>query len=297
MNIAFIGLGHMGALMARNLLDAGHALFVHDIVQAACDGAVEAGANWAASPAEAARQAEIIVSSVPGPQEVTALMKGPDGVLAGIAEGALVIETSTIGPAQSRDLADRFRAKGASYVDATVNRIRLDGVAEGRMTVMVGGKVVDFERARPILECIGDKIHHVGPTGSGNAVKLLNQMIFLSYVAVFSEGLALGQRLGVPLETLLQVFSTSAAGHTMIVDKYDQIESGDETAGFAIARVIKDLDLAAELCAEAAFSAPGFAASLAAFKSAADAGLGASDMTALQRLFRDDRIGGCDQSL
>lgn len=292
MNVGFIGLGRMGALMARNLIDAGHALYVHDIDRSACDEAVGAGASWAGSPAEAARRATIVVSSVPGPREVTAVMTGPQGVLAGIQEGALVIECSTIGPNQSRDLARQFSDRGASYVDATVNRIRLDGVAEGRMTIMVGGDAADFERARPILECLGDRIHHVGPTGSGNAVKLLNQMIFLSYVAVFSEGLALGQRLGVPLETLLQVFATSAAGHTMIVDKYDQIESGDETPGFAIARVIKDLDLAAELCDEAAFSAPGFAASLAAFKSAAAEGFGASDMTTLHRLFRDDQIVG-----
>ena len=211
-------------------------------------------------------------------------------VLAGLGQGALVIETSTIGQGQSRDLADRFEAKGASYVDATVNRIRLDGVAEGRMTIMVGGREEDFERARPILECLGDRIHHVGPTGSGNTVKLINQMIFLSYVAVFSEGLALGQRLGVSLETLLKVFSTSAAGHAMIVDKFDQIEAGDETPGFAIARVIKDLDLAAELCSEEEFFAPGFEASIASFKSAADVGLGASDMTALHRLLRDGQV-------
>ena len=292
MNVGFIGLGRMGSLMARNLIDAGHSLFVHDIDREACDGAVNAGARWASSSAEAARQATIVVSSVPGPLEVAEIMTGRDGVLAGIAEGALVIETSTIGPSQSRDLARQFSAHSVSYVDATVNRIRLDGVAEGHMTIMVGGEVADFKRALPILECLGDQIHHVGPTGSGNTVKLLNQMIFLSYVAMFSEGLALGQRLGLPLETLLKVFSTSAAGHTMIVDKYDQIKSGDETPGFTIARVIKDLDLAAELCDEVVFSAPGFAASLAAFKCAAAEGAGASDMTALHKLFRDRRIVG-----
>ena len=117
-------------------------------------------------------------------------------------------------------------------------------------------------------------------------------MIFLSYVAAFSEGLALGERLGLPLGTLLRVFSTSAAGHTMIADKYDQIESGDETPGFAITRVIKDLELAAGLCDEAAFAPPGLAATVAAFKSADDDGFGASDMTVLHKLFRDGRIAG-----
>ena len=292
MNVAFIGLGRMGSLMARNLMSAGHSLFVHDLDRTACNALVEIGARRVSSAAEAARQATIVISSVPGPLEVKEIMNGHDGVLAGVAEGSLVIETSTIGASQSRDLASQFSALGVSYVDATVNRIRLDGVAQGRMTIMVGGEVSDFERARPILECLGDQVHHIGPTGSGNVVKILNQMIFLSYVAVFSEGIALGQRLGVPLETLLRVFSTSAAGHTMIVDKYDQIEADDETPGFAISRVIKDLELASELCDEVAFSAPSFISCLAAFKNAAAEGFGDSDMTVLHKLLRDNPVVG-----
>ena len=292
MNVAFIGLGRMGSLMARNLMSAGHSLFVHDLDQTACNALVEIGARRVSSAAEAARQARIVISSVPGPLEVKEIMNGHDGVLAGVAEGSLVIETSTIGASQSRDLASQFSALGVSYVDATVNRIRLDGVAQGRMTIMVGGEVSDFERARPILECLGDQVHHIGPTGSGNVVKVLNQMIFLSYVSVFCEGIALGQRLGVPLETLLRVFSTSAAGHTMIVDKYDQIEADDETPGFAISRVIKDLELASELCDEVAFSAPSFTACLAAFKNAAADGFGDSDMTVLHKLLRDNPVVG-----
>ena len=292
MNVGFIGLGRMGSLMARNLMSAGHSLLVHDIDRTASDALVEFGARSVSSAAEAARHATIVISSVPGPLEVKEIMNGRDGVLAGIAEGSLVIETSTIGASQSRDLASQFATLGVSYVDATVNRIRLDGVAQGRMTIMVGGEGSDFERARPILECLGDQVHHIGPTGSGNVVKVLNQMIFLSYVAVFSEGIALGQRLGVPLETLLRVLSTSAAGHTMIVDKYDQIEADDETPGFAISRVIKDLELASELCDEVAFSAPSFTSCLAAFKSAAADGFGDSDMTVLHKLLRDNPVVG-----
>ena len=206
MDIGFVGLGRMGVPMAQNLIAAGHTLFVHDINREACDAAINAGAAWAENPAALARQAQVMISSVPGPNEVSAVMTGPDGVLAGVTIGALVIDTGTLGPAQRRDLHRRFAEKDAAYVDATVNRIHVGGVAEGRMTIMVGGTIADFERARPILECLGDKIHHVGPTGSGNVVKLLNQMIFLSYVEVFCEGIALGQRLDVDLATMLQVF-------------------------------------------------------------------------------------------
>jgi 3-hydroxyisobutyrate dehydrogenase len=290
MDVGFIGLGRMGSLMAQNLIAAGHALVVHDIERENCGAAIEAGAAWADSPADLARRCETIVSSVPGPLEVSAVMTGADGILAGVREDTLVIETSTIGPAQSRELYQQFAAKKAVYVDATVNRIRLDGVAEGRMTIMVGGSAAEFERALPILNILGDRIHHVGPTGSGNVVKLLNQMIFLSYVEVFCEGIALGERLGIDLGMMLKVFSTSAAAHPMIADKYEQIETGDDAPGFAIGRVIKDLDLVAELCAEAAFTARGFHTVLDSFRSAGDKGFSEKDMTVLHNILRDHTI-------
>jgi 3-hydroxyisobutyrate dehydrogenase-like beta-hydroxyacid dehydrogenase len=290
MNVGFVGLGRMGSLMAQNLIAAGHALVVHDIKQENCAAAIEAGATWADGPSDLARHCETIISSVPGPVEVAAVMTGLDGILAGVREGTLIIETSTIGPAQSRDLYQQFAVKKAVYLDATVNRIRLDAVAEGRMTIMVGGSAAEFERALPILNILGDRIHHVGATGSGNVVKLLNQMIFLSYVEVFSEGIALGERLGIDLGTMLKVFSTSAAAHPMIADKYEQIEAGDDAPGFAINRVVKDLDLVAELCAEATFSARGFHTILDSFRRAEDKGFSDKDMTVLHNLFRDHTI-------
>ncbi len=289
MEIAFIGLGRMGAPMALNLLAAGHALHVHDIDPRAEESVLAAGARRAPGPAAAARVAEAVISSVPGPAEVDAVMTGEDGVLAAAREGLLVIETSTIGPGQSRDLARRFAERGADYVDAPVNRIAADGAARREMTIMVGGDANAFARARPVLECLGDRIHHVGPTGTGNAVKLLNQMIYLSSVAVFCEGLALGQRLGVPLETLLAIFETSAAGHPMIRDRHPRIAAGDESPGFAVDRVLKDLGLADALRAEAEFAAPGFAAALAAYRRASEAGYGAADMTVLHRLLAEPR--------
>ena len=285
MDIAFIGLGRMGAPMALNLLASGHALDVHDIDPGAAERAIEAGARWAASPAEATQRSEIVVSSVPGPSEVDAVMTGADGVLSAARAGLMMIETSTIGPEQSRALARRFAERGASYIDAPVNRIAADAAARGEMTIMVGGDSETFARALPILRSLGDRIHHVGPTGAGNAVKLLNQMIYLSYASVFCEGLALGERLGIPLETLLAIFETSAAGHPMIGDKHARIAAGDETPGFAVDRVLKDLRLADVLRAETGFAAPGFAAALGAYRRAAAEGHGGADLTVLRRLF------------
>jgi len=287
MEIGFIGLGRMGSQMALNLIGKGHRLLVYDTNKDACSSAVKAGAREVSNPAEIARNVEFVISCVPGPREVAEVMTNPNGVLDGVVEGSLVIETSTIGPGQSCDLAQKFKEKGASYIDATVNRIVLDTVVEGKMTIMVGGDVEAFERAKPLLECLGDNIYHIGPTGSGNTVKVLNQMIFLSYVAVFSEGLALGEQLGVPKAKLLEVFSTSAAGHRMIMDKYTQFDADEEAPGFTINRVIKDLELANELCVGQNYPAPIFAAALAAFKQAGEQGLGSYDITALNRPLHD----------
>ena len=287
MEIGFIGLGRMGSQMALNLIGKGHRLLVYDTNKDACSSAVKAGAREVSNPAEIARNVEFVISCVPGPREVAEVMTNPNGVLDGVVEGSLVIETSTIGPGQSCDLAQKFKEKGASYIDATVNRIVLDTVVEGKMTIMVGGDVEAFERAKPLLECLGDNIYHIGPTGSGNTVKVLNQMIFLSYVAVFSEGLALGEQLGVPKAKLLEVFSTSAAGHRMIMDKYTQFDADEEAPGFTINRVIKDLELANELCVGQNYPAPIFAAALAAFKQAGEQGLGSYDIIALNRPLHD----------
>ena len=279
MDIGFIGLGRMGTPMTLKLIRNGHRLLVHDTQKSACESAINSGAQWISNPAELTHRTKFIISSVPGPIEVSEVMIGQNGLLEGNVDETLIIETSTIGPDQSRDLATKFKEKGGSYLDATVNRIKLEDVAEGHMTIMVGGEPADFQRAKPILECLGDKVHHIGPTGSGNAVKLINQMIFLSYFAVFSEGLALGNHLGLKSETLLDVFSTSAAGHGMIIDKYSKISSLDESSAFTIDRVIKDLQLANELCRNQKFSAPTFSAALVKYLEAARDGLGSSDVT------------------
>jgi len=283
MEIGFIGLGRMGSQMALNLIGKGHKLLVYDTNKDACGSAVKAGAREVSNPAEIARNVKFVISCVPGPREVAEVMTNPNGVLDGVVDGSLVIETSTIGPGQSCDLAQKFKEKGASYIDATVNRIVLDSVVEGKMTIMVGGDVEAFERAKPILECLGDNIYHIGPTGSGNTVKVLNQMIFLSYVAVFSECLALGEQLGVPKAKLLEIFSTSAAGHRMIMDKYTHMDEDNKAPGFTINRVIKDLELANELCTGQDHSAPIFSAALAVYREAAKQGLGFSDITSLNR--------------
>lgn len=283
MKIGFIGLGRMGTPMVLNLIKKGHDLSVYDIDKKACKEGIKAGASLRSNPAELASQVNFVISSLPGPREVADVMTGANGVLEGIPGGSLVIETSTIGSRQSRDLAQRFMEKKVSYIDATVNRIDVNDVVKGKMTIMVGGTKEAFKRAKPILKCLGDNIFHMGPNGLGNAVKVLNQMIYLSYMAAFSEGLALGESLGIPLKNLLEVFSTSAAGHKMIMDRFNQMDEFIDSPGFTIDRIIKDLELANELCDEKDYEAPIFSSTLEVYKKASQKGLGSCDVTVLNR--------------
>ena len=187
MDIGFIGLGRMGGAMALNLQSSGHSLHVNDVRREACDAVVAGGGSYHATPAEIARHGEMVLISVPGPDQVDAVLGGDGGLLAGLADGMLVIDATTIAPGQSRENARRCAMQGADYIDAPVSGGQ-HGAVSRDLAAMVGAEPAAFERARPVLECIANSITHVGPIGGGSTLKLLNQLIFVSYQLVFAEG-------------------------------------------------------------------------------------------------------------
>ena len=227
MKVGFIGVGIMGAGMARNILKAGHELFVHDNRREACDPLVEAGALYADTPSEAAKRSEAIVICVPWPGPQEAVMEGPDGIFAGIESGSLIIDTTVMPPKNNWDLAERCTGLGLDYIDAPVSGA-VTGAADGTLGAMVGGDEATFQRALPVLECYASKIRHVGPVGSGNTLKLVNNCIYVSYQSAFAEGLALGKDLGLSLETMLEVLATSSGGQSHITRRYAGIR-GDKS--------------------------------------------------------------------
>jgi 3-hydroxyisobutyrate dehydrogenase-like beta-hydroxyacid dehydrogenase len=273
MNIGFIGLGRMGGAMARNLQDSGHTLYVNDIRREACDGIVSAGGTFGPTPADVARQSEAVFISVPGPDQVDAALDGDDGLLAGLSDGMLVIDATTIGPDQSRVNARRCAERGADYIDAPVSGGQ-HGAQSRDLAAMVGADAASFERAKPLLECIAKNITHVGPIGTGSSIKLLNQLIFVSYQLVFAEGLAIGEDLGLDLETMLQVWGASAAGHPEITMKY------------VAKNALLFFDLAEQARGDLGYTTPLFEAASESLRRAVADGLAGEDMIRARARYR-----------
>ena len=276
MRIGCIGLGRMGGPMSRNLAKAGHEIVVFDVRPDVVKAAADYGAAGASTAREAAAQVDAVLISVPGPQEDDEVLLGRDGVLAGAGKGLLVIDATTITVEQSRKLARRCREQGVDYLEAPVSGAPHGAVA-ATLTVMAGGDQATFERALPILRSIGSNIRLIGPSGCGTAIKLINQAVYVSYMSVFAEGLALGEAVGISLDTLLDVLGTSAAGHPMIATKYDEIRGLAKT-GFALERAMLFMDLARESFENVSLSTPVIDAAAGSVRHGLERGLHARDI-------------------
>ena len=208
-NIAFIGLGNMGGPMAQNLVKAGHALTVFDLVPAAVQVLVADGAQAAGSAREAVAGADVVISMVPASQHVDALYLGPDGILEHIPTHALVIDCSTIAPQTARKVAQAALARGLDMVDAPVSG-GTGGAIAGTLTFIVGGTVAALERARPILEKMGKNIFHAGGAGAGQVAKIANNMLLGVQMAATAEALALGVANGLDPKVLSDIIGKSS---------------------------------------------------------------------------------------
>lgn len=195
--VGFIGLGLMGAGMARNILAKGNDLLVvahRD--RTTVDALVAGGAREVGSPREMAAEADVIVLCLNGSAVVEAVVRGDDGILAGARAGLLVIDTSSSDPVSTGVLAAELAAAGAALVDAPLSRTPKEA-AEGTLDCMVGGADADVARAWPVIACFAAKIVHTGPVGAGHTMKLLNNFVSISYAAIYSEALALGALVGI----------------------------------------------------------------------------------------------------
>lgn len=249
MKVGFIGIGRMGTPMAHHVLAAGHLLKVCDVRPDAVTPLEKAGASVAATPAEAATDVDIVVASLPGPEEVELVMTGPDGVLTRAGPGLLIADTSTVSATLSRRLADAFEAEGARYLDWPITGGH-EGAVSATLSMMVGGDKAAYERALPVMRSFGSNIHYMGQSGAGSGMKLIIQLIFLTQLVTFFEGLALGDRLGINLNSMLEMIKSSAARHPTIEKRYDKIKANDLTPRFELRLVLKDLTLASGLLTE-----------------------------------------------
>ena len=241
--VGFIGLGIMGKPMAKNLIEAGHELVVFNRTQSKAEELAGDGATVAGSPREVAEQSDVIITMLPDSPQVEEVLVGEDGVLEGIKEGALVVDTSTISPVVTEELAAKVKEKGASMLDAPVSGGDV-GAIEGTLSIMVGGSEEDFERARPLFEAMGKTVTHVGETGAGQVAKAANQIVVALTIEAVSEALVLGSKGGVAPEKILDVLGGGLAGNKVMEVKREKMLTHSFDPGFRIELHHKDLGIA-----------------------------------------------------
>ena len=232
----------MGKPMARNLLKAGHSLMIHNRSLASVQELVDAGARSASSPAEVARQSDLIVTMLPNSPDVERVALGEAGLADGVRDGQLFIDMSTINPLVSQKVGQILGEQGVGMLDAPVSGGE-QGAIDGILSIMVGGEPPDFERAMPLFEVMGRTITHMGPLGSGGFTKLANQIIVAINLTAIGEALVFGARSGVNPRKMVQALSGGLAGSRCLDQKADKILSGDFGPGFKIDLHAKDLGL------------------------------------------------------
>jgi len=247
-NLGFIGVGSIGSPMAGQLLRAGHALVVYDLRRENAAALLAAGATWADSPAAVAGASEVVATCLPGPKEMEQVTLGPKGILERIPQGALYIDHTTNSPLLVRHVYGLLQARGVEMLDAPVS-----GGTEGAQTrdllVMVGGEPSTFDRARPILDALAERVLHVGPIGCGSVCKILHNCASFTLDLTMAECWTVGVKAGVAPETIVDVFNKAALGNMMSlkVRLPATYLRGNFDPRFALRLARKDLGLALEL--------------------------------------------------
>jgi 3-hydroxyisobutyrate dehydrogenase len=298
MKIAFIGLGNMGGPMARNLLKAGHELVVFDVVQRNVDALKAAGAAAAPSAKLASGQAELVITMLPSSPHVKSVYLGADGVLAGVAGGIPLVDSSTIDPHTTRDVAAAALAHGNPMADAPVSG-GTGGAEAGTLTFMVGAEPALFDRVRPLLAHMGKNIVHCGGTGTGQVAKICNNMLLgISMIGV-AEAMNLGVALGIDAKVLAGIINTSS-GRCWSSDTYNPYPGVMEnvpaargyTGGFGADLMLKDLGLATDAAKQAKQSVAMGAMAQQLYQLWSSQGGGSKDFSAIINLLNKSSAAG-----
>ena len=238
--VAFIGLGAMGSRMAANLLAAGHKLRVYNRDRAKTKALADKGAAVCATPAEAAKGAEFVVSIVADDAATRAVMLGADGAVAGAAAGTILIDSSTNTPAMAREVAKAAAAKGCQYLDAPVSGSLVQ--AQGKELVfMVGGDKAAFDKAQPLFAAMGRMAKLMGGSGTGATIKLVNNMLSGTTTAALAEAAQVAEAAGLDRDAALEILGEGAAGSRLLKSKLPKMFKRDFSAQFQLELMEKDL--------------------------------------------------------
>lgn len=277
MKIGFIGLGVMGRPMAKNLIKAGHQLLVYDRVDSAVEELVQAGAS-AAAPEKIAAECRAIITMLPNGPHVKSVMFDEGGLAQYAPEGTLFIDMSSIAPNDTADIARGLAEKKLRLVDAPVSGAYA-GAVEGTLAIMVGGSEADVAEAMPLLEIMGGKVTHIGPSGCGSACKLCNQIMIAASLAAVSESMMLAKKIGCDINKVFEAVKTGFAGSNVLNSQVPKILEHTFQPGFKIDLHLKDLRNVAAAAAQ--YGAP----------------VPMTDFTlSIMQKLHDDGFGGCDNS-
>lgn len=288
MQVAFIGLGNMGFPMAGHLAAAGHDVAVSNRSPAKVEAWVAAhGGTGAATPAEAAAGADVVCLCVGADDDVRQVVTGPHGALVALAPGATIIDHTTTSAVLAREIGEAAATAGVGFVDAPVSGGQA-GAEAGTLSVMCGAEPATLEQVRPVLEAYGRTITHVGPVGSGQLTKMVNQVLCAAAIAGASEALNFAQAVGLDTDLVLGAVTGGAAnswylenrGHTMVRDEFD--------FGFAVDWILKDLRICLDEAGARGIPLPLTAMAEGDYVRSHDRGDGRLDATATIRLRRED---------
>jgi 3-hydroxyisobutyrate dehydrogenase len=286
MKVAFIGMGTMGAPMARNILKAGHEVVVHNRTRERELPLVEAGALRAETPGDAAAGVDIIITCVSDTPDVEAIVLGSEGVIHEAAAGSLFIDMSTISPKATRHMAAVLADKEIRMLDAPVSG-GSEGAQNGTLAIMVGGESNDVQSAMPVLQAMGKTITHVGGVGSGQVTKAINQTILAGVFMGVAEGMVLGMKAGLDMQKVIEAISGGAAGSWVLSNRAMNMVNNTYPLGFRTRLHHKDLGIALEAARDLGVALPVGALVDQIENGIIGRGYGDEDMSAMARILRE----------
>ena len=289
--IGFIGLGIMGKPMSKNLLKAGYPLVVYDIVAAAVDEVVKAGAERGTSPKDVAAKADAIITMLPNSPQVKEVVLGKDGIIETMRPGSILIDMSSIAPLVSREVAAALAAKKIRMLDAPVSGGEPKAI-DATLSIMVGGNRVDFDEYLPILKTMGASVVLCGEIGAGNVTKLANQIVVAANIAAVSEALVLATKAGVNPDLVFQAIRGGLAGSTVMDAKSPMMLDRNFKPGFRINLHIKDLNNVLDTAKGISAPTPLTEEAMKMMLSLRDDGMGDNDHSALVRYY--EKIAGIE---
>jgi 2-hydroxy-3-oxopropionate reductase len=281
--VGFLGLGVMGAPMARNLLAADYEVVAWNRSPGPLAELAAAGARAADGPAAVAAEVDVLITILKDDAVVHEVLGGPDGAIAAARQGSLVIDMSTVSPALARDLAEEAAARGVGFLDAPVSGGDV-GARDGTLSIMVGGEPADVERARPVFEVLGSRLTHVGAAGAGQIAKACNQVLVAVIFGGLAEALVLGSKLGGDPAAILDAIGGGMAGNRIMEVRRDNFLQHDFAPGFKVDLHHKDLEIALGAGGEVNAPLPLTAEVQQMFRQLRAAGFGEEDDSALLRV-------------